>query len=139
MEIVIEMPKKLGTNPKAAESRERKATQKKAANEKAARDAEDRLWEDNDKQAARKQNRKEEEERKRAEQQRRKAESKQLLEQESVALKPPPKQSTHKITQAQIREETERRNKAAEAIGKANAKTVSTFVNIIYLPHWPFI
>lgn len=118
------MPKKLGTNPKAAEARERKATEKKAANDKAARAAEDRLWADDDKGLAKKQNRKEEEERKRAEQLRRKTEAKQLLEQESASLKVAPKQSIHKITQAQIKEETERRNKAIETINKANAKPV---------------
>lgn len=124
------MPKKLGTNPKAAEARERKATQKKSANEKATRDAEDRLWEDNDRNLAKKQSRKEEEERKRAEQMRRKAEAKQLLDQEMSSIKVAPKQSIQKITQAEIKAETERRNKAIEAANKANEKPVRWIVVI---------
>lgn len=119
------MPKKMGTNSKAVESRERKATAKKSANEKATRDAEDRLWDDNDKTLAKKQSRKEEEERKKAEQLRRKAEAKALLEEEAAALKPPPKQATHKITQAEIRAETEKRNKVIESVNKPAEKVVS--------------
>lgn len=118
------MPKKLGTNPKAAEARDRKATQKKAANEKAAREAEDREWEDNDKTLAKKQSRKEEEERKKADQARKKAELKELLDQEMAAIKVAPKQSIQKITQAQIKAETEKRNKAIEAANKTNDKPV---------------
>lgn len=115
----------MGINSKAVESRERKATAKKSANEKAVRAAEDRLWEDNDKTLAKKQNRKEEEERKKAEQLRKKAEARALLEQESAALKPPPKQASHKITQAEIRAETEKRNKAIETAHKPIEKLVS--------------
>lgn len=119
------MPKKISTNPKAAEARERKATQKKSAQEQAAQAAEDALWADNDKRAAKKKNRKEEEDKKRAELQRKKAETKALLEQESAAIKPIAKQSIQKITQAQIRDEVDRRNKVIESINKPSSETVS--------------
>lgn len=119
------MPKKIGTNPKALEARERKATQKKAAQDQAVRVAEDALWADDDKHAAKKKNRKEEEERKRADQLRKKAESKALLEQETASFKPVAKQSIQKITQAQIRQEVEHRNKVIESIYKPNTETVS--------------
>lgn len=119
------MPKKIGTNPKALEARERKATQKKSAQDQVARAAEDALWADNDKQAAKKKSRKEDEERKRVEQQRKKAENKALLEQEAASLKPAPKQSIQKITQAQIRDEVDRRNKVVESLNKPTGDTVS--------------
>jgi hypothetical protein len=48
------MPKKLSTNSKAAEARDRKATVKKVTQEKAEKAAEDALWEDNDKNLAKK-------------------------------------------------------------------------------------
>jgi hypothetical protein len=48
------MPKKLSTNSKAVEARERQATVKKFTQEKAEKAAEDALWEDNDKNLAKK-------------------------------------------------------------------------------------
>lgn len=119
------MPKKIATNPKAMEARERKATQKKAVQDQAAKAAEDALWADDDKQAAKKKNRKEEEERKRVEQLRKKAENKALLEQEAASIKTAAKQSIQKITQAQIREEVEHRNKVIESIYRPNSEAVS--------------
>lgn len=119
------MPKKMGTNSKATEARERKATEKKTANEKATREAEDRLWEDNDKSLAKKQSRKEEEERKKADQLRRKAEAKALLDQELASIKVAPKPSIQKVTQAQIKAETEKRNKVIESVNKPIEKAVS--------------
>lgn len=112
------MPKKLGTNQKATEARERKQTAKKSANEKAAQAAEDALWADDDKQLAKKKSRKEEEERKKAEALRKKAERQTLLEQEMASIKTTSKQSIQKVTQAQIQMENERRNKAVDAINK---------------------
>ena len=38
------MPKKISTNSKAVESRERKAAEKKSATAKKEKEAEDRLW-----------------------------------------------------------------------------------------------
>lgn len=119
------MPKKLGTNSKAVEARDRKATQKKEVQVKAAKAAEDALWADDDKQLAKKKTRKEEEERKKAEQLRKKAENKAMLEQEMASIKTSSgKQSIQKITQAQINQEVERRNKVIENIYKGNKESV---------------
>lgn len=52
------MPKKMGINSKAVEARERKSAEKKAQNEKKVKEAEDRLWQDDDKHLAKKQSRK---------------------------------------------------------------------------------
>lgn len=122
------MPKKLGINPKAAEARERKASQKKVTQEQAAKAAEEALWKDDDKHASRKKTKKEEEDRKKAELLRKKAENKALLEQEMSSLKPAPKQSIQKITQIQIQQEVERRNKVIESINKPTTVTVSLMV-----------
>ena len=116
------MPKKMGTSSKAVEARERKADQKKSANEKAARDAEDRLWADDDKNLAKKKQRKEEEERKKAELLKKKAEAKALLDKELASIKVEAKQSIQKITQAQIRAETDKRNKVIESLNKPSEK-----------------
>jgi hypothetical protein len=48
------MPKKLSTNSKAAEARERKAVVKQVEQVKAAKSAEDALWQDDDKNLAKK-------------------------------------------------------------------------------------
>lgn len=119
------MPKKMGINSKAVESRERKVTQKKANQEKVSKAAEDALWADDDKQLAKKKGKKEEEERKKAELLRRKAENKALLEQEMSSIKTTSKQSIQKITQAQINAENERRQKVVENIYKSNKVSVS--------------
>lgn len=114
----------MGINSKAAEARDRKATQKKEVQAKAAKAAEDALWADDDKQLAKKKSRKEEEERKKAEQLRKKAENKAMLEQEMASIKTSSgKQSIQKITQAQINQEVERRNKAIENIYKGNKES----------------
>lgn len=112
------MPKKMGTNSKAVEARERKAIEKKTVADKAAKAADDALWADDDKNLARKKNKKEEEERKKAEQLRKKAENKALLEQEVSSVKIGGKPSIQKITQAQIRAENEKRTKVVETINK---------------------
>lgn len=108
----------MGLNSKAVEARERKADQKKTATEKAVKAAEDAQWADDDKNLAKKKSKKEEEERKRAELLRKKAENKALLEQEMNSIKPTAKQSIQKVTQAQIRTETEKRNKVIESLNK---------------------
>lgn len=115
----------MGTNSKAVEARDRKATQKKEVLAKATKAAEDALWADDDKQLAKKKGRKEEEERKKAEQLRKKAENKAMLEQEMASIKTSSgKQSIQKITQAQINQEVERRNKVIENIYKGNKESV---------------
>lgn len=120
------MPKKITTNSKSLEAREKKAAQKKSANEKAVREAEDKLWEDDDKNLAKKKQKKEEEERKKAEMLKKKAEKKALLDEEMASIKVTAKQSIQKITQAQIQAEVEKRNKVIENLN-APAKTVSEF------------
>lgn len=115
---LVNMPKKMGLNTKAVEARERKAEQKKTVSEKAAKAAEDAMWADDDKNLAKKKSKKEEEERKKAELLRKKAENKALLEQEMNSIKPTAKQSIQKITQAQIRNENEKRSKVVENLYK---------------------
>lgn len=113
------MPKKLSTNTKAVEARERQTLAKKSASDKATKAAEDSLWRDDDKQLAKKNAKKEDDERKKAELLRKKAENKALLDQEMASIKTTAKPSIQKVTQAQIQQEAEKRNKAIEA---ANAK-----------------
>lgn len=108
------MPKKISTNSKAVEARERKADAKKSATEKAVKDAEDRLWQDDDKNLAKKKSKKEEDERKKAEVLRKKAENKELLEKELASIRVNAKPSIQKVTQAQIQQEVDKRNKVIE-------------------------
>lgn len=110
----------MGINSKAAEARERKDATKKANQERVAREAEDRLWHDDDKSLAKKQQRREEEERKRAEAARRKAESKALLDQELNSINTQRKQPLAKINRQQILEEMEKKQRVMDAINEAN-------------------
>lgn len=114
------MPKKMGMNSKAVEARERKDATKKANQERVAREAEDRLWKDDDKGLAKKQQRREEEERKRAEAVRRKAETKALLDQEVNSISTQRKQPLAKINRQQILEELEKKQRVMDAINEAN-------------------
>lgn len=114
------MPKKICTNSKALEARERKAETKKTVSDKAKKDAEDRLWHDDDKNLAKKNAKREEEERRKADALRKKAETKELLEKELASIRTVAKPSIQKVTQAQIQQETERRNRVIENL---NAKT----------------
>lgn len=117
------MPKKISTNSKALEARERIAETKKVATEKAKKDADDKLWHDDDKNLAKKNAKRIEEEQRKAELLRKKAENKALLESELAAIKTTAKPSIQKVTQAQIQQEQEKRNRAIERL---NAKpTVS--------------
>lgn len=122
------MPKKLGINSKAVESRERKQATKSAHQERAVQEAEDQKWKDDDKSLAKKQNRKEEEERKRAEAVRRKAEAKALLDQEMSGIKTQGKQPLAKINRQQINEEMEKKQRAIDAI---NAAAKPTAVKVV--------
>lgn len=110
----------MGINSKAAEARERKDATKKANQERVAREAEDRLWHDDDKSLAKKQQRREEEERKRAEAARRKAESKALLDQELNSINTQRKQPLAKINRQQILDEMEKKQRVMDAINEAN-------------------
>ena len=116
----------MGLNSKAVEARERKQAIKKEAQTKAEKEAEDRLWQDDDKTLAKKKQRKEEEDRKRAEAAKRKAEAKALLDEEMSSIRTQGKQSMSKVNRMQIQEEIEKRNKNVELVNapKIPAKVV---------------
>lgn len=118
----------MGINSKAAEARERKEATKKATQEKKAREAEDRLWKDDDKNLAKKQQRKDDEERKRAEAVRRKAESKALLDQEMSSINTQRKQPLAKINRQQILDEMEKKQRVIDAINEANKPAATRVV-----------
>lgn len=118
----------MGINSKAVDARERKASAKKDAHEKAAKAADEALWRDDDKSLARKQSRKEEDERKKAELLRRKAENKALLDKEMDSIKTTSKAPQQKLSQAQIRIATEKRNKLIEELNKTQAAVISIFL-----------
>ncbi|EFN66056.1 Coiled-coil domain-containing protein 124 [Camponotus floridanus] len=108
------MPKKfVGENSKAVAARARKAAAKEAENIKKAMEAEDRAWEDNDKQLLKKKQKQEELEKKRQQQLEKKAEAKALLEKEMANIKVGGKQPASKITRAEIVSITEKRNQVA--------------------------
>lgn len=123
-----DMPKKMGENSKAVEARERKQAEKKATAAKAAKEAEDKLWADDDKNLAKKKQKKEEEERKKQQLLAKKEENKKLLDAEMNSITTTGKVSIQKITRAQINEETERRNRNIELINKANNKPAAVAV-----------
>ncbi|XP_029160181.1 coiled-coil domain-containing protein 124 [Nylanderia fulva] len=109
------MPKKfVGENSKAVAARARKAAAKEAENIKKAMEAEDKAWEDNDKQLLKKNKSKYEElEKKRQQQLEKKAEAKALLEKEMSTIKVGGKQPASKVTRAEIVSITEKRNQVA--------------------------
>ncbi|KAM8707273.1 hypothetical protein ACLKA7_011378 [Drosophila subpalustris] len=109
----------MGINSKAAEARDRKDATKKAAQERIAKEAEERLWHDDDKTLAKKQQRREEEERKKAEAARRKAEAKALLDEETSSIITQRKQPLAKINRQQILSELEKKQRVLEAINEA--------------------
>lgn len=129
----------MGINTKAVEARERKASQKAEKSAKAAKAADEALWADDDKSLARKKNRKEEEERKKAEQLRKKAEAKALLEQEMSSIKTTGKPSIQKVTQAQIRQETEKRNKVIDTINKPKVNDENFICDSIFSRNHEFL
>ncbi|XP_017084706.1 coiled-coil domain-containing protein 124 [Drosophila eugracilis] len=122
------MPKKMGINSKAVEARERKEATKKATQDKKTKEAEDRLWRDDDKNLAKKQQRKDEEERKRAEAAKRKAEAKALLDQEMSSINTQRKQPLAKINRQMILEEMEKKQRVMDAINEANKPAVTRVV-----------
>ncbi|XP_043654737.1 coiled-coil domain-containing protein 124 [Drosophila teissieri] len=122
------MPKKMGINSKAVEARERKEATKKATQEKKTKEAEDRLWRDDDKNLAKKQQRKDEEERKRAEAAKRKSEAKALLDQEMSSINTQRKQPLAKINRQMILEEMEKKQRVIEAINEANKPVAARVV-----------
>ncbi|XP_012538666.1 coiled-coil domain-containing protein 124 isoform X2 [Monomorium pharaonis] len=108
------MPKKfVGENSKAVAARARKAAAKEAETIKKAQEAEDRAWEDHDKQVLKKKQKQEELEKKRQQQLEKKAEAKALLEKEMANIKIGGKQPASKVTRAEIVSVTEKRNQVA--------------------------
>lgn len=108
------MPKKfVGENSKAIAARARKAAAKEAETIKKALEAEDRAWQDDDKQLLKKKQKQEELEKKRQQQLEKKAETKVLLEKEMANIKAGGKQSAAKVTRAEIVSITEKRNQVA--------------------------
>lgn len=105
----------MGLNSKAVEARERKQAIKLSTQEKAEREAEDKLWQDDNKTLAKKLQRKEEEDRKRAEAAKRKAEAKELLDQEMSSIRTQGKPSIQKVNRMQIQEELEKKNRNINA------------------------
>ncbi|KOC67321.1 Coiled-coil domain-containing protein 124 [Habropoda laboriosa] len=108
------MPKKfVGENSKAAAARARKAAAKEAENTKKALEAEEKAWQDNDKQVLKKKQRQEELEKKRQQQLEKKAEVKAILENEMATIKIGGKQPISKLSRAEILAESEKRNQVA--------------------------
>ncbi|XP_076237582.1 coiled-coil domain-containing protein 124 [Calliopsis andreniformis] len=108
------MPKKfVGENSKAVAARARKAAVKEAETTKKALEAEEKAWQDDDKQVMKKKQKQEELEKKRQQQLEKKAEVKALLEKEMATIKVGGKQPTAKVTRAEIVAVTEKRNQVA--------------------------
>lgn len=111
------MPKKFaGVNSKAVAAKERK--NEKAAAEKQAKEKalEDAYWKDDNKQLAKKQAKKEQEEKKKQEAIAKKKERQELaMLEEKETLSKLAKVNPVKVTQAKIREETEKRELAARS------------------------
>lgn len=109
------MPKKfVGENSKAVAARARKAAAKEAENTKKALEAEEKAWQDDDKQLLKKRQKQEELEKKRQQQLEKKAEAKALLEKEMATIKVGGKQPAAKVVRAEILAATEKRNQAAK-------------------------
>lgn len=109
------MPKKfVGENSKAVAARARKAAAKEAENTKKALEAEEKAWQDDDKQLLKKRQKQEELEKKRQQQLEKKAEAKALLEKEMATIKVGGKQPVAKVVKAEILAAMEKRNQAAK-------------------------
>lgn len=124
------MPKNWGVNTKAQEAKARKAEATRTVIEKKQKELEDKLWEDNDKLALRKQQRKEDQEKKNLEKLQKKEESKKLLEEELKNLKPAKShQNDTKLTQFEI-DKIREREAAAAAEAKQAALRGTIFILI---------
>lgn len=113
------MGKKITTNPKSIEARQRKEEKKRAEHERIEKQKEDALWADEDKLVNRKINRKEEKEKKKQEELIKKQENKQLYEEELKSLKSA-KPVTQKVTKAQIERTLEKERLEKEKLAKLN-------------------
>ncbi|XP_058807453.1 coiled-coil domain-containing protein 124 [Phymastichus coffea] len=127
------MPKKfVGENSKAVAARARKAAVKEAEHERKVKEAEDRAWEDDDKQLVKKKQKQEEAEKKRLQQLQKKEEAKALLEKEMNSIKVGGKQPIAKVTRAEIVAATEKRNQVAQK-NKEEEKPIEENLNRIVL------
>lgn len=124
------MPKKFtGENSKAAEARARKDAVRKEETAKKLKEAEDKLWEDNDKHLLRKQQRKQEEEKKHLDKLQKKQETEKLLAEELKTLKSAkPEKTVEKVSKFEIDKMKEREAAeaaAAEAARQAALRNIS--------------
>ena len=124
------MPKKFtGENSKAAEARARKDATRKEEQAKKLKEAEDKLWEDNDKHVLRKQERKQEQEKKHLEKLQKKQETEKLLAEELKTLKSAkPEKPVEKVRKFEIYKLKEREAAeaaAAEAARQAGNSTIT--------------
>jgi hypothetical protein len=115
------MPKNWGENSKSAQAKARKDAVRRDEAEKKQKEAEDKLWEDNDKLILRKQQRKEEQEKKHVEKLQKKEELKKILDEETKCLKSAkPEKIETKVTKFEIDKHKETQEQlAAQAIAKA--------------------
>lgn len=128
------MPKKfVGENSKAVAARARKAAVKDAENSKKAQEAEDKAWQDDDKQLLKKKQKQEELEKKRQQQLEKKAEAKILLEKELATIKIGGKQPASKLTRAEIMTATDKRNQVAMKKKEEDEKPIEENLNRIVL------
>ncbi|KAL7025774.1 hypothetical protein ACKWTF_013624 [Chironomus riparius] len=118
------MPKKITTNTKSLEARERIASAKKTKAELDEKRKEDAKWVDDDKNLAKKQEKKAEEERKKAELLKKKAEKKALLEEEEKSIVVAAKIPQIKMSKAQIDMEVAKRNKNIESLKQKTERVV---------------
>jgi len=124
------MPKKfVGENSKAAAAKARKNEKADAEKAKKEKEIEDAKWQDDNKSLAKKQARKDDAEKKRLDALQKKKEREELMAAEDAQVQAiAAKKSggtTSKITRAQIRAETEKREAAARGASAATAKATS--------------
>ena len=121
------MPKKLSTNSKAVEARERKDEKKRADQDKLTQQKEDARWVDDDKHLQKKANRKEESAKKKAELAERKAANKAAYDEEMGKHESNRGQTAvvpRKTTQAQIVVNLEKQKQLAEKEQKQVEKSI---------------
>lgn len=124
------MPKKfVGENSKAVAARARKAAAKEAENTKKALEAEEKAWQDDDKQVLKKKQKQEELEKKRQQQLEKKAEVKALLEKEMATIKVGGKQPTTKVNRGEIIPILEKRTQVAVPKKREEEKPIEENLN----------
>ena len=130
------MPKKFtGENTKSAQARARKDAVRKDEQERKLKEAEDKLWEDNDKHVLRKQERKEEKDKKQAEKLLKKQETEKLLAEELKTLKSAkPDKPVEKVSKFEI-DKMKEREAAAAAAAEAARLAGNLLIKIDQLSH----